>query len=96
MQIDDFSRNLLHVQNNHGQFYFFKPYFSLSNVHHYFLKLERILILMINLRKIIEINFYNTLSAFNSKAHLTFKFMNFEYVSLKNIIHVYMVKNMDA
>ncbi len=51
---------------------------------------------MINLRKIIEINFYNTLSAFNSKAHLTFKFMNFEYVSLKNIIHVYMVKNMDA
>jgi hypothetical protein len=99
MQIDDFSRNLLHVQNNHGQFYFFKCYFSLSNVQHYFSKLERILILMINFRQIIEIfeiNFYNTLSAFNSNAHLTFKFMNFDYVSLKNIIDVYMVKNMDA
>jgi len=54
---------------------------------------------MINFRQIIEIfeiNFYNTLSAFNSNAHLTFKFMNFDYVSLKNIIDVYMVKNMDA
>jgi hypothetical protein len=55
--------------------------------------------LMINLRKIIktfEINFYNTLSAFNSNAHLTFKIMNFENVSLRNIIHFYMVRSMDA
>jgi hypothetical protein len=74
MQIDDVLRDLLHVQNNHGQFYFFKPYFSLSNVQNYFSKLEMILILMINLRKIIEIfeiNFYITMSEFNSNAHLT-------------------------
>jgi hypothetical protein len=53
------------------------------------------LVLMINLRKIIK-NIYNTLSAFNSNAHLTFKIMNFEDVFLKNIIHFYMVKSMDA
>ncbi len=54
MQIDDVSRDHLHVQNNHGHFFFFKPHFSLSNVQHYFSKLERILMLMINLGKIIE------------------------------------------
>ncbi len=48
MQIDDVSKVLLHVPNYYAQWIlFFQTSFFLSNVHHSFSKLERILTLII-------------------------------------------------
>jgi len=72
MQIDEVSRVFLHVLNNYGHFFyfFFKHPFSLSNVHHSFSKLERILILIIRKTKALEvgqIHFKTHLNTFISK-----------------------------
>jgi hypothetical protein len=64
------------------------------------LKFERILTLLIKKKtgiEMIEIYFYNTFECIWFKHVLALKFMNFEYVVLKNIIHFYeVVKNMNA
>jgi len=90
MQIDHVSRFLLHVQSNYENGYFSKHYFSLSNVHHSFSILERILTLMIIKEKSLNINkihFKTHLNIFVSNVFLTVKIMNFENVSLTNVIH---------
>jgi hypothetical protein len=48
MQIDNVSKVFLHVQSNYDNFVlFFKCPFSLSNLHHSFSKLNKVLTLMI-------------------------------------------------
>jgi transposase len=56
MQIDDVSILLLHVQSNYDNGLFSKYCFSLSNVHHSFSKLKRILTLMTIKENSLEIN----------------------------------------
>jgi hypothetical protein len=90
MQIDHVSRFLLHVQSNYENGYSSKHFFSLSNVHHSFSILERILTLMIIKEKSLKINkihFKTHLNIFVSNLFLTLKIMNFENVSLTNVIH---------
>jgi hypothetical protein len=90
MQIDHVSKFLLHVQSNYENGYFSKHFFSLSNVHHFFSKLKRILTLMIIKKKSLEINkihFKMHLNIFVSNVFLTLKIMNFENVPLTKVIH---------
>jgi len=73
---------------------FFKLFFSLLNVHSSS-KLERILTLMIERAKVIEIYeiyFTTHLNTFGSNILLTLKTMNFEYVALRKVIHFYVIK----
>jgi hypothetical protein len=62
-------------------------------VHHLFLKLKRILTLMITSAKKLElmtIVFITHLSTFGSKVFMTLKIMNFENVALTKKLFVYM------
>jgi hypothetical protein len=68
-------------------------------VHHSFWKLERILTLMIRKTKKIELmkkNSITNLNKFGSKVFLTLKITDFENVPLIKIVHVYMIKGMNA
>jgi hypothetical protein len=66
---------------------------------HFFSKLERILTLMIRkvkgykLKKII---FTTNLNTFGFKMFLTLKIMDFENVPLTKVVHVYVIKGMNA
>jgi hypothetical protein len=68
-------------------------------VHHSFWKLERILTLMIRKTKKIELMkkiSITNLNKFGSKVFLTLKITDFENVPLIKIVHVYMIKGMNA
>jgi hypothetical protein len=68
-------------------------------VHHSFLKLERILTLMIRREKRLElmkIIFITHLNTFDSKMCLTLKIMDFESVILSKIVHIYVREGMNA
>jgi hypothetical protein len=70
-----------------------------NRVHRSFSKLERILILMIQRAKRINIenfNFYNTFQHFGSNVVLAIKCMNFEDLFLIKVIHFYVKKHMNA
>jgi hypothetical protein len=70
-----------------------------NRVHRFFSKLERILILMIQTTKGINIetfNFYNTFQHFGSNVVLAIKCMNFEDVFSLKVIHFYVKKHMNA
>jgi hypothetical protein len=72
--------------------FFFKHHFFLSNLHHSFWKLKRILTLMIRITKgfeLIIIFFVIHLNTFGSKMYLTLKMMNFENVALTKVVHIY-------
>jgi len=47
MQIDDFSKVFLHVQNNDGQSYFFQIYIFVIKCAPFLLKIGEVLILMV-------------------------------------------------
>jgi hypothetical protein len=91
MQIDDVSRILLHVQNNHHNLVIFSNiFFSLSNVDHSFSKLKRVLTLVIIEAKEFEIgnfHFKVHLNIFISNMLLTLKIMNLKNASLTSGIH---------
>ncbi len=78
---------------------FFQTSFFLPNVHHSFWELKRILTLIIRRAKKIEsmtIVFITHLSTFGSKVLLTLKIMDFENVALTKIVHIYVIKGMNA
>ncbi len=81
------------IMNN---LFFFKHPFLLSNVHHSFSKLKRILLILIlekkKTLKIGEICFKTHLSTFSSNVFLTLKIIKFENVSLTQVIHFYVFK----
>jgi len=81
-------------------FIFSKRFFFLPNVHHSFWKLERILTLMIIIfKKGLElmIFFYITnLSTFEPNVFLTLKIMNSENVVLAKVVHINVIKGMNA
>jgi hypothetical protein len=73
--------------------------FFLSNVHHAFRKLERILTSMIKKEKELELMiffFITHLCTFASKVFLTLKIMDFENMPLTNVVHIYMIEGMNA
>jgi len=79
--------------------FFSNIFFLIPNAHHSFLKLARILTLMVRREKGFElmIFFYIThLSTFGSKVFLTLKIMDFENVSLTKVVHVYVIEGMNA
>ncbi len=81
--------------------FFFKMSFFLSNVHHAFRKLKRILTLMIKKAKgleLMKIVFITHLCTFGSKVFLTLKIMDFESVPLTKVVHIYiyMIEGMNA
>ncbi len=68
-------------------------------MHHCFLKLERILTLMIIRAKrlvLMKICLMTHLNTFGSKVLLTLKIMDFENVALTNVVHIYVTKLMSA
>jgi hypothetical protein len=66
-------------------------------VHHSFLNLERILTLMIKREKGLELKNYRThLSTFGSKMFFTLKFMDLKNAPLTKVVHIYMIKGMNA
>ncbi len=80
-------------------FIFFKHLFFLSNVHHYFWKLERILTLMIRKEKgleLMKIIFIIHLNTLGSKMFLTLKIMDFENVALTKVVHIYVIEGINA
>jgi hypothetical protein len=46
--------------------------------------------------QLMKMNFITHLSTFGSKVFLTLKIMDFENVDLKKIIHIYVIKDMNA
>ncbi len=61
--------------------------------------MERILTLMIRGTKGLELMnyfFIMNLKTFGSKMFLTLKIMDFENVSLKKVVHVYVIKGINA
>jgi hypothetical protein len=59
----------------------------------------RILILMIRRGKgleLMKIIFITNLSTFDSNMLLTFKIMKFENVALTKVLHIYVIKNINA
>jgi hypothetical protein len=73
--------------------------FFLSNVHHAFRKLEKILTLMIRKAKgleLMKIVLIIHLCIFGSKIFLTLKIMDFESVPLTKVVHIYMIEGMNA
>ncbi len=77
---------------------FFYTSLFLTNVHHFFLKLESILILMIIREKKFELMIFliTHLSTFGSKVLLTLKIMDFESLALTKIVHIYVIEGMNA
>jgi hypothetical protein len=67
-------------------------------VHHSFLELKRILTLMIRKAKGLELIlfFITNLSTFGSKILLTLKIMDFENVPLTEVVHFYVIKEVNA
>jgi hypothetical protein len=68
-------------------------------VHHSFLKLERILTLMIRREKRFELMkmiFITDLNTFGSKVLLILKSMDFKHVPLTKFVHVYVIEGMNA
>jgi hypothetical protein len=64
-----------------------------------FWKLERILILMIRREKgleLMKIIFITHLNTFSSKVLLTLKIMDFESVALTKVVHICVIKGMNA
>ncbi len=97
------SKMFLHVQSiqtlKMDNPYFFQTSFFLSNVHHSFWKLERILTLMIRKPKgfeLMKIIFITHLDTFGSNVILTLKIMDFKNVPLIKIIHIYVIEGMNA
>jgi len=74
-------------------------FFFLPNVHHSFLKLKRIVTLMIRKAKgleLMKIVFITHLSTFGSKVFLTLKIIDFESVTLTKVVHIYVIEGMNA
>ncbi len=97
------SKMFLHVQNIQtsriDNLYFSNVFFLLPNVHHSFLKLERILTLMIRREKRFELMkmiFITDLNTFGSKVLLILKSMDFKHVPLTKFVHVYVIEGMNA
>ncbi len=68
-------------------------------MHHSFSKLERILTLMIIRAKgfeIIKIMYITNLNTFGSNVFLTLKIMDFEILALTKVVHIYVIKGMNA
>ncbi len=94
----------LHVQSTQtlkvdNPCFIFKHPFFLPNVHQSFLKLERISTLMIRRAKELELiknKIITNLKTFDSKIFLTLKIMDFENVLLTKVVHVYVIKGMNA
>ncbi len=80
--------------------FFFSIFFpSLLNVHNSFWTLERILTLMIRKTKgfeLMKIVFITNLNTFDSNVFLTLKIMDFENVNLIKVVHIYVIKDMNA
>ncbi len=80
-------------------FIFFKPLFFLTNVHHCFCKLERILTLMTRRAKgfeLMKIIFIINLITFGSNVFLTLKIMDFENVGFIKVVHIYVIEGINA
>jgi len=94
------SKMFLHVQNTQTSRmdFFFSNVIFLPNVHHSFWKLKRILTLTIRREKWFEpmIFFITHLSKFGSKTLLTLKIMDFENLFLTKVVHIYVIKGMNA
>ncbi len=78
---------------------FFQTSFFLPNVHHSFLKSQRILTFMIRKAKgfeLMKIVFIIDLSTFGSKVLFNLKTMDFENVPSTKIVHVYVIESMNA
>jgi hypothetical protein len=68
-------------------------------VHNSFLKLKRILTLIIRKAKELELMklfFITNLNTFGSKMISTLKLMEFENVPLTKVVHVYVIEGMNA
>jgi hypothetical protein len=90
------SKMFLHVQSI--QTLKINSLFFLPNVHYSFWKLERILTLKKKGKRIWinEIFFITDFSTFGSNVLLTLKIMDFENVTLTKVLHIYLIKGMNA
>ncbi len=87
-----------HSNLKNAQSFFFKPFFFLPNVHHLFWKLERILTLNIKRAKGLEIMLFlnNQFEHIWFKCVFTLKIMDFENVALTKVVHIYVIKGINA
>ncbi len=78
---------------------FFQMFLFFTKCAPFLLKIRKILILMIKKAKGLELikkTFITHLNAFDSKMFLTLKIMDFENVVLTKVVHICVIKGMNA